>query len=170
MSSSFALKPPSFTSIPLWANVSGIPFDLYTQEGLGRVVDLLGAHVEVDDFTRRMVNINVAHLKIKVDCTKPLPTSAEIERENGEVVTITIDYPWILPICPCCKEMGHLEALCPNAKWSPKDNNEYVIVNPMDIPEVASAGLSTKEISTSTASLTSQSSPPDRGIVNVSLS
>ncbi|KAJ4895151.1 hypothetical protein Rs2_21945 [Raphanus sativus] len=54
------------------AHFKGIPFDLYTQEGLGRVGDLLGHPLEVDDFTRKMVNINVAHIKCRIDCTKPL--------------------------------------------------------------------------------------------------
>ncbi|CAH2035801.1 unnamed protein product [Thlaspi arvense] len=37
-SAEVAVKPPSFTSIPLWAHVKGVPFDLYTQEGLGQNV------------------------------------------------------------------------------------------------------------------------------------
>lgn len=123
-SSSLAMKSPTFTSILLWAHVRGIPFDLYTQEGLGRVANLLGLIVEVDEYTKRMVNINVAHLKIKADCTKPLPTTVEIERDNGEIVTIYIDYPWTPPICPCCKEMGRLEAMCPNSQWSAKQNKD----------------------------------------------
>lgn len=119
-SANLAVKTPTFTSRPLWAHVRGIPFDLYTQAGLSRVADLLGLPVEVHEFTRRMVNLDVAHLKVKVDCTKPLPSTAEIERENGEVITLSIDYPWIPPTCPCCKEMGHLETLCPNSRWTPK--------------------------------------------------
>ncbi|XP_013650376.1 vegetative cell wall protein gp1 [Brassica rapa] len=69
-----------------------------------------------------MVNINVAHIKCKVNCTKPLPRSAEIERDNGEIVTVDIDYPWTPPICPCCNEVGHLETHCPSAKWKPSKN------------------------------------------------
>lgn len=83
-SSDLAITPPIFTSIPLWAHVRGISFDLYTQEGLGSVADLLGLPIEVDEFTRRMTSLEVAHLKSKFDCTKPLSTSVEIERENGE--------------------------------------------------------------------------------------
>ncbi|KAF8093470.1 hypothetical protein N665_0383s0098 [Sinapis alba] len=90
-SANLSLKPLTFTFILLWAHVKGIPFDLYTQEGLGRVIDLLGFSVEVDNFTIRMVNSNVAHLKIRAYCTKPLPFTAEIERENGEIVTISVE-------------------------------------------------------------------------------
>ncbi|KAF3559208.1 hypothetical protein F2Q69_00012795 [Brassica cretica] len=108
-SAKVASQPPSFSSIPLWAYFKGIPFDLYTQEGLSRVGDLLGYPLEVD----------VAHIKCRVDCTKPLPKCGESERDNGEVVTVTIDYPWAPPICPSCKENGHLESHCPSIKWKP---------------------------------------------------
>ncbi|KAG2245960.1 hypothetical protein Bca4012_091139 [Brassica carinata] len=67
----------------------------------------------------RRVNINIAHIKCRVDCTKPLPRSGELERDNGEVVTVDIDYPWTPPICPCCNELGHLETHCPSSKWKP---------------------------------------------------
>lgn len=85
------------------------------QEGLVRVADALGLPVEVDEFTRKMVSLDVAHLKIKVDYTEPLPSSAEIERENGDVVRLAIDYPWTPPFWPYCHELGHLESHCPNA-------------------------------------------------------
>ncbi|KAH0928284.1 hypothetical protein HID58_014011 [Brassica napus] len=121
-SDSVAMQPPVFTSMPLWAHFKGIPFDLYTQEGLGRVGDLLGHPMEVDEFTRRMTNINVAHINCRVDCSKPLPTCGEIERDNGEVVTVTIEYPWVPPLCSCCEQLGHLISHCPSADWKSKNN------------------------------------------------
>ena len=121
-SDSVAQQPPTFTTMPLWAHFRGIPFDLYTQAGLGRVGDLLGHPIEVDEFTRKMTNINVAHIKCRIDCTKPLPKFGELERENGEVVTVSIDYPWVPPICPCCGELGHLQTHCPSGVWKTKTN------------------------------------------------
>lgn len=115
-----ALNPPTFTYIPLWTHVRGIPFDLYMQEGLGRVSDLIGLPIEVDEYTQSMSSLDVAHLKMRDNCSKPIPTIAEIEIDNGEIVRISIEYPWTLPLCPYCKELGHLEALCPQAKWCPK--------------------------------------------------
>ncbi|CAN7129163.1 unnamed protein product, partial [Brassica rapa subsp. narinosa] len=126
-SDSVAMKPPAFTTMPLWAHFKGIPFDLYTQEGLGRVGDLLGHPMEVDEFTRRMTNINVAHIKCKVDVTKPLPKFGEIERDNGEVVTVSIDYPWVPPICTCCGELGHLQSHCPSGTWKSKQPPNFAV-------------------------------------------
>ncbi|KAJ0257515.1 hypothetical protein HA466_0083670 [Hirschfeldia incana] len=147
-SDSVAMKPPAFTTMPLWAHFKGIPFDLYTQEGLGRVGDLLGHPIEVDEFTRRMTNINVTHIKCRVDITKPLPKFGELERENGEVVTVSIDYPWVPPICTCCGELGHLQSHCPSGTWKAKQHakspNEEKSssssppeINPVSLPEDA---------------------------------
>lgn len=118
------LSTPLIYIHPSLGHVRSIFFDLYTQEGLGHVADLIGSPIEVDEFTRTMSILEVAHLKVKVDCTKTLPSSAEIERENGEIVRFSIDYPWTPLICPSCKELGHLETMCPNAKWSPKSHQE----------------------------------------------
>lgn len=123
-SDSVAVTPPVFTSMPLWAHFKGIPFDLYTQEGLGRVGDLLGHPLEVDEFTRKMTNINVAHIKCRVDVTKPLPKFGELERENGDVVTVSIEYPWVPPICTCCGDLGHLQTHCPSGVWRRKQTTD----------------------------------------------
>ncbi|CAH2079702.1 unnamed protein product [Thlaspi arvense] len=104
--------------------------------GLGRVADALGLLVECDEFTRRMVNINVAHLKIKADCTKTLPTYADTERDNGDIVPLYVDYPWKPPTCPCCKEMGHLESICPTGSWKAKD---HVVASPSSSPATVAA-------------------------------
>lgn len=88
------------------------------------MADLIDLPMEVDEFTIRMISLEVAHLKVKVNYTKPLPSSSDIERENGEIARISIDYLWTPPICPCCKELGHLETVCPNAKWIPKGTYE----------------------------------------------
>lgn len=142
-SATVALHPPSFTSMPLWAHFRGIPFDLYTQEGLGRVGDLLGIPIEVDEFTRRMVDISVAHIKCRIDCTKPLPRVGEIERDNGELVTVTIDYPWVPPICSCCSEIGHLESHCPAGKWRTKQPPPPPSDMPPPVPQPVNIASST---------------------------
>lgn len=114
-----ALKQPTFDSIPLWAHVRGVPFDLYTREGLSLVASLIGFPVEADEFTIKMVSLEVAHLKVRADCTKPMPTIVELLRDNGEVIPVSVEYPWLPPTCSCCKQLGHTEARCPNAKWAP---------------------------------------------------
>ncbi|KAL0679779.1 hypothetical protein Bca4012_007760 [Brassica carinata] len=119
-----ALSPPTMTSIPLWAHVRGVPFDLYTREGLSLVAGLIGHPVEADEFTIKMVSLDVAHLKIRADCTKPLPDVVELVRQNGTIIPVSVTYPWVPPSCPCCNQLGHREGRCPNARWAPTNNQD----------------------------------------------
>lgn len=118
-SASVAQKTPNMKSIPLWAHLRDVPFDLYHQQGLSHVAGLIGDPVETDEYTIRMVNINVAHLKVRANCTKPLPSTVEIERDDGSVVPIPVEYPWKPPTSPCCNQLGHLQSHCPTAQWKP---------------------------------------------------
>ncbi|CAN7140634.1 unnamed protein product [Brassica rapa subsp. narinosa] len=118
-SAQLAITPPTMDSIPLWAHVRGVPFDLYTREGLSLVAGNIGDPVEADEFTIRMVNLDVAHVKVRANCSKPLPSVAELIRSDGSVISVSVTYPWVPPTCPCCNRLGHLEKRCPNAQWAP---------------------------------------------------
>lgn len=105
-------------SIPLWAKVRGVLFDLYTREGLSLVAGLIGHPVEANEFTIRMISLDVAHLKVRAYFTKPLPPLVELLWDDGSIIPISVTYPWVPPSCTCCKQLRHLEARCPHAKWA----------------------------------------------------
>ncbi|KAL1202244.1 hypothetical protein V5N11_018197 [Cardamine amara subsp. amara] len=105
-STNVATKPPTMQSIPLWAHVRGVPFDLITDEGLSLVAGLIGHPVETDDWTKNLTNLELVHVKVKANCTKPLPAKAELIRENGDILPLTVEYPWIPPTCPNCNQMN----------------------------------------------------------------
>ncbi|KAG2312390.1 hypothetical protein Bca52824_023947 [Brassica carinata] len=90
---------PEITSIPLWAHLRGVPFDLRTKEGLSHVAGLVGEPIETDDYTKNVSSLNVAHVKVEANLCKPLPTAGELIRENGEIIDVDIDYPWTPPLC-----------------------------------------------------------------------
>lgn len=105
-------------SIPLWAKVRGVLFDLYTREGLSLVAGLIEHPVEANEFTICMISLDVAHLKVRAYCTKPLPPLVELLWDDGSIIPISVTYPWVPPSCTCCKQLGYLEARCPHAKWA----------------------------------------------------
>lgn len=74
--------------------------------------------VEANEFTIRMISLDVAHLKVRAYCTKPLPPLVELLRDDGSIIPISVTYPWVPPSCTCCKQLCHLEARCPHAKWA----------------------------------------------------
>lgn len=118
-SPNLAIKPPTIESIPLWVHVRGVPSDLRTQEGLSLVAGLFGEPLKTGEYTKRLTNKNVAHVKIKADCSKPLPLSVELLRDDGSVISISAEYPWLPPTCPNCNQLGHLQSKCPTSKWTP---------------------------------------------------
>lgn len=105
-------QPPAPKSIQLWAHLTGVPLDLRYQEGLSLVAGLVGEPKETDDFTKNLVSLTLAHVKVELDLTKPAPDVVEFTRESGEVVEVSVTYPWLPPTCSHCKELGHIAKNC----------------------------------------------------------
>lgn len=72
----------------------------------------MGEPKETDYFTLNLVSLTLSHVKVEVDLTKPLPSVVEFQRQNGEVVEVQVDYPWLPPTCSHCKELGHVMRNC----------------------------------------------------------
>lgn len=107
----FASSP--LETFSLWAHLQGVSFDLMTQEGLSLIAGLVGEPKERDDYTINLVSLSVAHVKVEANLTKPLPDSVELEREDGSVVDVNVEYPWLPPTCSHCYNMGHITIYCP---------------------------------------------------------
>lgn len=97
-SSASSISPP-LDSIQIWAHLTGIPLDLRHEEGLSLVAGLVGEPKETDDFTLNLVSLTLSHVKVAVDLTQPLPEVVEFTRESGEVVEVSVSYPWVPPTC-----------------------------------------------------------------------
>ncbi|RID72036.1 hypothetical protein BRARA_C03944 [Brassica rapa] len=113
------------TSIPLWAYLKGLPLDLRSLEGLSFAAGLIGEPKETDEFTKNLTDLDLAHVKIEADLSKPLPVLIELRRTNGEIIPVEVSYPWIPPTCSHCRELGHImkDCLSANPTWVEKHNN-----------------------------------------------
>lgn len=122
-SSSQTTETPDLASIPIWAHLKGVPFDLRHQEGLSYAAGLVGEPKETDDYTKNLTNIGIAHVKVEADLTQPLPTVVELKRQNGEIIPVEVQYPWTPPSCSHCHQIGHIfkDCLTANPKWVPTD-------------------------------------------------
>ncbi|CAA7027690.1 unnamed protein product [Microthlaspi erraticum] len=99
-------------TMQLWAHLTEVPLDLRHQNGLSLIAGLIGEPKETDDFTKNLVSLTIAHVKVEVRLTKDLPDVVEFERESGEVVEVFVDYPWLPPKCSHCQELGHIAKNC----------------------------------------------------------
>lgn len=98
--------------IQIWAHLTGVPLDLRYKQGLSLVAGLIGEPKETDDFTLNLVSLTLSHVKVEVKLSEPLPRVVEFVRQNGEIVEIQVDYPWVPPTCAHCKELGHISRNC----------------------------------------------------------
>lgn len=90
-------NPTSLESIQIWAHLKGVPFDLMTNEGLSWIADAIGIPREMDDWTKNLSSLSVAHVKVEADATKPFPTTLELVRQSGAIIRVEVDYPWLPP-------------------------------------------------------------------------
>ncbi|KAL0724520.1 hypothetical protein Bca4012_039119 [Brassica carinata] len=157
-SSAHTTAAPSMEAIPIWAHLHGVPLDLRHEEGLSLVAGLVGEPKETDDFTKNLVSLTIAHVKVAMDLTKPAPDVVEFTRQSGEVVEVRVTYPWLPSTCANCKELGHISKNClqlpPPAKQTPsaKDKKEgsSKVIKKTSTPVKHSAvvGQSTPSLST----------------------
>ncbi|CAG7864741.1 unnamed protein product, partial [Brassica rapa] len=112
-SESATTTTPSLQRIQLWAHLKGVPFDLIYNAGLSHIAGQIGEPKETDDWTLSLSSVSVAHVKVEVDTSIPLPQIVEVGRSDGSFVNVEVDYPWTPPICSHCKELGHISRNCP---------------------------------------------------------
>lgn len=114
---------------PLWAHLKGVPFDLMTREGLSLIAGLVGEPKERDDYTINLVSSSIAHVKVEANLTKHLPDVVVVERENGYVAEVYVEYPWLPSTCSHCHQLGHIIRYCPKVtrEWIQKTAKESVV-------------------------------------------
>lgn len=116
----------SLQTIPIWAHLIGVPFDLMTNEGLGWIADALGDPKEMDDWTKNLSSLSVAHVKVEADATKPFLTVLELVRQSGAMFRVEVKYPWLPPSCSHCKGLGHIlkDCLKITRQWVPVNKSK----------------------------------------------
>ncbi|KAF3606689.1 hypothetical protein DY000_02050075 [Brassica cretica] len=116
---------PPLESVQIWAHLKGIPLDLRHSEGYNLIARLVGEPKETDDFTLNLVSLTMSHVKVDVDLTKPLPSVVEYTRQSGEVVEVSVSYPWVPPTCSHCNELGHITKNCLQLPKPAKQNTAH---------------------------------------------
>ncbi|XP_048613245.1 uncharacterized protein LOC125587131 [Brassica napus] len=89
-SSAHSKATPLLKAIKIWAHLTGVPLDLRHNEGLSFVSGLVGGG---------------GRYKTAFDVV-------DFEREDGEVVEVSVHYPRVPPKCTHCQELSHITRNC----------------------------------------------------------
>ena len=105
-----SIEDMNFSSIPLWVQVHGIPFEYMSKENVEEIRTLVGEVLEVD-FTGSGGVCMSKFLRVKVE--DPLMSGFLLDRNTQSNLWIRFKYERIAEFCFKCDRLGHLKARCP---------------------------------------------------------
>lgn len=116
----FSLLKEDLRSVPLWVKLHGVPLEYWTPVGLSHIASAVGKPLHTDKLTASKKRISFARICVEVEASKELPKDFYIQCENGDWITILVEYDWKPQVCTHCKVFGHTNAQCPLLKSSSK--------------------------------------------------
>ena len=115
----------TFTHLPIWVQVWGLPFDLFSEEvgtdigkGLGRVVN-------VDS---KVIASNYAHflwIQVEIPLDKPICRGSKIQGLEGDMAWIAFKYERLIGLCFNCGRLDHEVKYCGDPMDVEGNGNQY---------------------------------------------
>ncbi|XP_009593244.1 uncharacterized protein [Nicotiana tomentosiformis] len=106
------------TTIPLWVNFPNLPVGYWTADAFSKVASAIGYPICTDRYTVDLNKISYARVLVKVDITKSMLESIEIDTLSGTIQQ-QIVYEWKPMFCSDCNHFGHVNFEC----WRNKQQN-----------------------------------------------
>jgi hypothetical protein len=120
----FHFDKNKIATLPVWVRLHGLPFPLWSKQGLSLAASMVGRPLSCDELTYSCTRLEYARLCVEVDATLPFIHSFEIESPLSTApITVTVEYEWKPPSCDKCKVFGHsCSKLPPTASDKGKDS------------------------------------------------
>ncbi|KAL3733033.1 hypothetical protein ACJRO7_022542 [Eucalyptus globulus] len=100
------LKKIAHNTVPIWIRLRNVPVALWSAAGISFLASGIGKPLFVDNRTEQMAMVAFAHVCVEIDASNSLPEVVEFMMK-GELRTVTVQYEWILALCPSCSTFGH---------------------------------------------------------------
>jgi hypothetical protein len=104
----FQFDKNKITTLPVWIRLHGLPFPLWSKQGLSLAASMVGRPLSCDELTYNCTRLEYARLCVEVDAALPFVHGFEIDSPLSIApITVTVDYEWKPPSCDLCKVFGH---------------------------------------------------------------
>ena len=126
------------STLLVWIRLHGLPFPLWSKQGLSLVASMVGRPLSCDELTYNCTRLEYARLCVEIDASLPVIKSFDIECPlSADPITVTVDYEWKPKHCEQCKVFGHtckltddapqfkvLQATSPTSPTQPPTTNQ----------------------------------------------
>jgi hypothetical protein len=113
----FQFDKSKISTLPVWIRLHGLPFPLWSKQGLSLAASMVGRPLSCDESTYTCTRLEYARLCVEIDAALPFVQSFEIDCPlSADPITVTVDYEWKPSRCEKCKFFGHS---CPAPSVSP---------------------------------------------------
>lgn len=101
------------TKADLWVRFHGVPADHYSDDTVRALAAAVGERISCD-LTSKTSSAEFLRARVRVDVTRPLKRSFEVELENDEQATsVFVRYETVPSLCSSCGVLGHPTDRCP---------------------------------------------------------
>ncbi|KAF9620738.1 hypothetical protein IFM89_014342 [Coptis chinensis] len=110
------------STVAIWAKLSKVPKELWTEKGLSFLASLIGGPLCIDGATSMKRRLDFVKVCVTIPLDFDFLTSIKL-KIRGKHVFVNVEYPWKSPSCSRCCRFGHPTTRCPAAPtqvWVPR--------------------------------------------------
>jgi hypothetical protein len=105
----FVFDKNKISKLPVWIRLHGLPFPLWSKNGLSLVASMVGRPLSCDEQTYNCTRLDYARVCVEADAALPFIHQFEIESSlSADPILIQVEYEWKPSRCDKCNLFGHV--------------------------------------------------------------
>jgi len=96
------------STLPVWIRLHGLPFPLWSKQGLSLAASMVGRPLSCDESTYNCTRLEYARICVEIDASLPYIHGFDIDSPlSSEPIAIKVEYEWKPTRCAKCSVFGH---------------------------------------------------------------